>query len=64
MTPDQQPKNHHSEAPQTHTSTHSSSRPPKYQFLDDAIGIAIGISVGWLGEIAMQSAGFTLFALS
>ncbi len=63
MTPDQQPKTHHSAAPQRPTSAHS-NHPPKNHFLDDVIGIEIGISVGWLGEIAMQSAGFSLFAFS
>ena len=63
MTPDQQRHPHHPAAPKTPTSAHS-SRPLKNNFVDDAIGIGIGIAVGWLGEIAMQSAGFTLFAFS
>ncbi|PVE41391.1 hypothetical protein [Limnohabitans planktonicus] len=63
MTPDQQARHHQPEASETTASVHS-SRPLKNHFVDDALGVAFGIAVGWLGEITMQSAGFTLFALS
>ncbi len=58
MTPDQPP---HPESSET-TEPATSRSPPKNHFLDDVIGVAVGISVGWLGEIAMQSTGFALFA--
>lgn len=63
MTPDQPPHSQHPKSSET-TAPTSGSSPPKNNLLDDVIGVALGISVGWLGEIAMHSNGFALFSAS